>query len=88
MSRSTVVLPTVIDYSAAIPSLPDGVRTTSVVAQPVNLQTATAGSVIQFQLLNNGFLIPDSMYIAYTYTCADASGASINSCLYAFLSFR
>ena len=79
MSRSTVVLPTVIDYSAAIPSLPDGVRTTSVVAQPVNLQTATAGSVIQFQLLNNGFLIPDSMYIAYTYTCADASGASIKA---------
>lgn len=77
MSRSTVVLPTVIDYSAAIPSLPDGVRTTSVVAQPVNLQTATAGSVIQFQLLNNGFLIPDSVYIAYTYTCAGATSAFI-----------
>lgn len=73
----SIVLPSVIDYQASLPSLPDGVRNTKVVATPVNLSSATAGSVIQFQLLNNGFLVPDSMYLAYTYAMTTASAGAI-----------
>lgn len=73
----SIVLPSVIDYQASLPSLPDGVRTTHVVSTPVNLSTASAGSVISFQLLNNGFLVPDSMYLAYSYSMTTASAGAI-----------
>ena len=71
----SVVLPSAIDYTQSLPSLPDGVRTTSIVATPTNLQTSSASSVIQFDLVNNGFLVPDSLYLAYTYTATSLVGA-------------
>lgn len=73
----SVVLPSSIDYTQSLPSLPDGVRTTSVVANPVNLQTSSPSSVIQFDLINNGFLNPQSMYLAYSYTATTAVSAEL-----------
>jgi hypothetical protein len=70
--KMSIVLPSNIDYTQSLPSLPDGVSSVNVVATPVNLQTASPQSVIQFQLLNNGFLVPNSMYVAYTYTATSA----------------
>lgn len=62
----SIVLPNSINYSDALPSLPDNTQQIPTVANPVNGQTFTAGQQIQFDLLNRGFLVPDSLYIRYT----------------------
>jgi hypothetical protein len=73
----SIVLPSNIDYTQSLPSLPDGVSSVSVVSTPVNLQTASPQSVIQFQLLNNGFLVPNSVYVAYTYTVVTSASGGV-----------
>jgi len=78
--KMSIVLPSNIDYSQATPALPDGVSTVNVVSTPVNLQQASPQSVIQFQLLNNGFLVPNSMYLAYTYTATSAVSSVLKGC--------
>lgn len=64
----SIVLPSSINYTDALPSLPDNTTQIPVVSNPVNGQTFTAGQQIQFDLLNRGFLVPDSLYIRYTGT--------------------
>lgn len=77
----SIVLPNSINYADALPSLPDNTTQIPVVSNPVNGQTFTPGQQIQFDLLNRGFLVPDSLYIRYTATTTTAgttiaSGAS------------
>ena len=62
----SVVLPQSINYTESLPSLPDNTQQIPVVASPVNGASFTSGSQIQFDLLNRGFLVPDSMYLRYT----------------------
>ena len=62
----SIVLPSSIDYTNALPSLPDNTQQIPVVSNPINGQTFSAGQQIQFDLLNRGFLVPDSLYIRYT----------------------
>lgn len=61
----SVVLPQAINYTEPLPSLPDNAQQIPIVASPVNGQSFSSGSQIQFDLVNRGFLIPDSMYIRY-----------------------
>jgi len=74
---SQISLPSAINYNSPQPSLPDGAKKLEVVTNPVNLQTGSAGSIVQFDLLNQGFLVPDSMYVSYTYTSTNAVGAQL-----------
>lgn len=76
----SIVLPHSVNYTEALPSLPDGVQQIPVGANPVNGQTFSSGQQIQFDLLNRGFLVPDSMYIAYTYTLTSAVSAEWIGC--------
>lgn len=62
----SVVLPQSINYTESLPSLPDNTQQIPVVASPVNGASFTSGSQIQFDLLNRGFLVPDSMYLRYS----------------------
>jgi len=62
----SVVLPNSVNYTEALPSLPDNTQQIPVVASPVNGASFTPGAQIQFDLLNRGFLVPDSMYLRYT----------------------
>jgi hypothetical protein len=62
----SVVLPNSVNYTEALPSLPDNTQQIPVVASPVNGASFTSGAQIQFDLLNRGFLVPDSMYLRYT----------------------
>lgn len=71
----SIVLPSSINYADALPSLPDNTQQIPVVANPVNGQTFTAGQQIQFDLLNRGFLVPDSIYIRYTGSITTAGTA-------------
>jgi|GEM_PF-4979783 len=76
----SVILPNSINYKEGLPSLPEGTQQINVSANPVNGQTFTAGQQIYFDLLNRGFLVPDSMYIAYNYTLASAANAELIGC--------
>ena len=58
------VLPKEINYKSAI-SLPEGTQSNSIVASPINGQTFGPSSIIQFDLVQRGFLVPESMYIRY-----------------------
>ena len=71
-----MVLPHAVNYTEALPALPDGVTQIPVGTNPVNGQTFTAGQQIQFDLLNRGFLVPDSMYISYAYTMVTAAAGA------------
>lgn len=62
----SVVLPQAINYTEPLPSLPDNAQQIPIAASPVNGQSFTSGQQIQFDLVNRGFLVPDSMYIRYT----------------------
>ena len=73
----SVVLPNSINYTEALPSLPDNTQQIPVVASPVNGSSFTSGAQIQFDLLNRGFLIPDSMYLRYTTTVTNTGAFQV-----------
>jgi hypothetical protein len=66
----SVVLPQSINYAEGLPSLPDATQQIPIAASPVNGAVFTPGSQVQFDLVNRGFLVPDSMYISYNGTMA------------------
>lgn len=76
----SVVLPQSVNYTESLPGLPEQCIQIPVAASPVNGQTFTAGQQIQFDLLNRGFLVPDSLYISYSYTSANAAAANLIGC--------
>ena len=69
-------LPTSVNYTEPIPSLPDGTQTIGITARPTNGSSFTPSSVIQFDLVKRGFIIPDSVYIRYKAVVASATTAS------------
>lgn len=75
----SVVLPQSVNYTESLPSLPDNTVQIPVVASPINLQTATPGQQIQFDLLNRGFLVPDSLYIRYTFSITTTGTATAST---------
>ena len=72
------VLPREIDYSP-IASLPESTQSTSIVASPVNGQTFGPSSIIQFDLVTRGYLVPESMYIRYKLTTTLPGTAGANN---------
>lgn len=68
----TTVLPNSINYSDSLPSLPDNTVQIPTVSMPINGQSFTQGQQVQFDLLNRGFLVPDSLYIRYTLSYVNA----------------
>jgi hypothetical protein len=84
------ILPREIDYSPKA-SLPEGTQSNSIVASPINGQTFGASSIIQFDLVQRGYMVPESMYIRYkvaiTGTAAAAAGNFIRGTpVYSFFS--
>ena len=73
----TTVLPKEINYTPAA-SLPEGTQCTSIVASPVNGQSFGASSIVQFDLVQRGYLIPESMYIRFKLTCVGGTAVGIN----------
>lgn len=70
-----LVLPSSVDYKEALPALPDAAVQIPVAASPINGSTFSAGQQIQFDLLNRGFLVPDSMYISYSFSITKGAAA-------------
>ena len=71
------ILPKEINYTPAA-SLPEGTQCTSIVSSPVNGQSFGASSIIQFDLVQRGYLIPESMYIRFKLTCNGGAAVGIN----------
>jgi hypothetical protein len=76
----SIVLPQSVNYTESLPGLPEQCIQIPVGASPINGQTFTAGQQIQFDLLNRGFLVPDSLYISYSYTLTSAANAELIGC--------
>ena len=75
-------LPQAVNYAEQLPSLPSQSQVINVAVNPTNASSFTAGSQIQLDLINRGFLIPDSMYLSYDYTLTQGSalGAQMKGC--------
>jgi hypothetical protein len=69
------VLPKEINYKSAI-SLPEGTQSNSIVSSPINGQTFGPSSIIQLDLVQRGFLVPESVYIRYKLTTTLPTGAT------------
>ena len=76
----SIVLPQSVNYSEGLPSLPEQTIQIPVASNPVNGQTFTSGQQIQFDLLNRGFLVPDSLSISYTYTSTNLANTEMIGC--------
>ena len=77
---SNIVLPKELRYNDSLPQLPSGAQSLEQYLSPVNgnqFSCKTAGTIIQFDLPQRGFLVPSSMYIKYHYKVTD--GTSNNS---------
>ena len=62
------VLPKEINYTS-VKSLPDGTSSNSIVTAPINGSSFGASSIIQFDLVQRGYMVPESMYIRYKLEC-------------------
>src|SRR5690348_5673868 len=71
-------LPNLVNYLEGLPALPPNIVQIPVSAVPVNGSSFTPSSQIQIDLLNRGFLVPDSMYISYTYAVAQTTAADLS----------
>ena len=69
----SVILPSSIAYGESLPALPDNTQCINVAAAPTNGASFTAGQQIFLDLVNRGFLVPDSMYLSYSYQSANAA---------------
>ena len=76
----SVVLPSSISYGDSLPVLPDGTQCINLAAAPTNGSTFSAGQQIFFDLVNRGFLVPDSLYLSYSYTLTSAASAQLIGC--------
>lgn len=61
------VLPKEINFTRAS-ALPDGTQCINVVASPINGATFGPSQIVQFDLVQRGYLVPDSMYIRFKLT--------------------
>lgn len=74
----SVVLPSQIDYSESLPSLPADTQSIFVKSLPINGSSFTAGSQIMLDFINRGFLVPDSVYLSFKLVATtDASGTTV-----------
>ena len=75
----SVILPSSVNYRETLPALPEGVQSINVAASPINGQNFSSGQQIIFDLLNRGLLVPDSMYISYTFALTKDVATSVSS---------
>lgn len=69
----SVILPSSVSYGESLPALPDSTNCINIAAAPTNGATFTAGQQIFLDFVNRGFLVPDSMYLSYSYASTNAA---------------
>lgn len=76
----SVILPSSVSYGESLPALPDNTQCINVAASPTNGATFSSGQQIFLDLINRGFLVPDSMYLSYSYASTNAVNAEMIGC--------
>lgn len=72
-----MILPSVLNYSESLPSLPVDSKKTQVVINPSNQQSSYGPSnMIMFDLLQQGYLVPDSLQIRYKMSVSTTTNAN------------
>lgn len=69
----SIALPKELNYSRA-QSLPASTQSQSIVTSPINASKFQPGSLVQFDLLSRGYLVPESLYIRYKLTISASAG--------------
>ena len=72
------ILPKEINYSQPA-SLPDGTQSNSIVTSPINGATFGPSSILQFDLVQRAFMVPESLYIRYKLTTTGGTAGSANN---------
>lgn len=72
------VLPKEINYKSAM-SLPEGTQSNSIVSSPINGQTFGPSQIAQFDMVQRGYLVPESVYIRYKLTTTLPATAGANN---------
>jgi hypothetical protein len=70
-------LPKSFNLSEPIPSLPDGVTSTLISVRPISGSTFSASQIVEFDLGNRGWLIPDSLAIRYRQKCSSGAATAV-----------
>lgn len=73
-------LPSAINYGQGMSALPENARVIDVAINPTSGSSFTSGSQASFDLISRGFLIPDSLFLAYKGTVASAGNAQMRGC--------
>jgi hypothetical protein len=76
----SIVIPKELDYTNTLPTLPPGVQVLDQNLSPVNgssYSCSTAGALIQFDLPQRGYLVPDSLYLRYKVTISNVAKSRI-----------
>lgn len=76
----SVILPSSVSYGESLPALPDNTQCINIAAAPTNGASFTAGQQIFLDLVNRGFLVPDSMYLSYSYAATNLVNAELIGC--------
>jgi len=72
------ILPKEINYTPPA-SLPDGTQSNSIVTSPINGATFGPSSIVQFDLVQRGYLVPESLYIRYKLTTTGGTAGTANN---------
>jgi hypothetical protein len=76
----SVILPSSVAYGESLPALPDNTQCINIAAAPTNGASFTSGQQIFLDLVNRGFLVPDSMYLSYSYASTNVAAAEMIGC--------
>jgi hypothetical protein len=74
------ILPKEINYQQPA-SLPEGTQCNSIVSSPINGATFGPSSIVQFDLVQRGFMVPESLYIRYRLTTTLPAAAGANNAI-------
>lgn len=70
-------LPNTVNYQEQLQSLPKNTQCINIATAPSNGASFVSGNQIYFDIVNRGFLDPQSIYLSYTYTLAGGLSAEI-----------
>ena len=73
-------LPSSVNYQDAPMAIPDDVVSKQISLTPVNGGSFVPGGIIQFDFVNSGYIVPDSIFLRYKYAFTNLVGAEMTGC--------
>lgn len=74
------VLPSSVNYQDAPMGLPDDVVSKQIALTPVNGGSFVPGGIIQFDFVNSGYIVPESIFLRYKYAFTNLVSAEMTGC--------